>query len=63
MTNINKSSIYKDFKEDYYGGITEVYISYDEKFYYYGVNSLYLFVTCQDMLSLECTKVVYYINT
>lgn len=40
---INKSSIYKDIKRRYYGGITEVYKPYDENLFYYDVNSLYPF--------------------
>ena len=57
---INKSSIYKDIKGGYYGGITEVYKPYDENLFYFDVNSLYPFVAFQDMPGLECTKVEYF---
>ena len=57
---INKFSIYKDIKQAYYGGITEVYIPYGKKLYYYDVNSLYPYVALQDMPGVECSKVDYY---
>lgn len=57
---INKSSIYKDIKQSYYGGITEVYKPYGENLYLYDVNSLYPYVALQDMPGLECSKVNYY---
>jgi len=57
---INKTSIYKDIKEAYYGGITEVYKPYGENLYYYDVNSLYPYVSLQDMPGLICDKLYYY---
>lgn len=48
----NKSSLYKDVKEGYYGGITEVYEPCGYNLYYYDVNSLYPYVALQDMPGL-----------
>lgn len=56
---INKPNIYKDIKQAYYGGITEVYKPYGENLFYYDVNSLYPYVG-QDMPGLECSKILYY---
>lgn len=53
---INKSSIYNDIKQAYYGGITEVYKPYGENLYYYDVNSLYPYVCLQDMPGMYCSK-------
>lgn len=45
IPDVNKSSIYKDIKQAYYGGNTEVYRHCAFDLYYYDVNSLYPFVT------------------
>lgn len=58
IPNINKSSIYKDIKQAYYGGITEVYRPSGRYLFYYDVNSLYRFVALQDMPGLTCSKLV-----
>ena len=60
IPNINKGSIYKDIKQGYYGGITEVYKPSDNNLYYYDVNSLYPYVALQDMPALSCSKINYY---
>lgn len=60
IPNINKSSIYKDIKQGYYGAITEVYRPYGRNLFYYDVNSLYPYVALQDMPGLTCSKVLYY---
>ena len=57
---VNKASLYKDIKEAYYGGITEVYRPYGNNLYYYDVNSLYPFVAFQAMPGLDCTKLRFY---
>ena len=59
IPDISKSSIYKDIRQAYYGGITEVYRPYGRHLYYYYVNSLYPYVSLQDMPGLECNKVTY----
>lgn len=53
---VNKSSMYRDIKEAYYGAITEVYRPYGEKLYYYDVNYLYPYVALQDLPGSECYK-------
>lgn len=53
---VNKTSMYRDIKEAYYGAITEVYKPYGEKLYYYDVNSLYPYVALQDMPGINCSK-------
>lgn len=63
IPNINKSSIYRDIKEGYYGGITEVYKPTGYNLFYYDVNSWYTYVSLQDMPGLECSKVQFYTNT
>jgi hypothetical protein len=60
IPNINKSSIYRDIKQAYYGGITEVYRPYGKNLYYYDVNSLYPFVSFQAMPGLTCSKLTFY---
>lgn len=35
IPKINKPSIYRDIKEAYYGGITEVYEPYGKNLFYY----------------------------
>ena len=62
IPNINKPSIYKDIKEAYYGGITEVYRPHGNNLYYYDVNSLYPFAALQDMPGLTCSKLRFYLN-
>ena len=62
IPNINKTSVYKDIKQAYYGGITEVYRPYGRNLFYYDVNSLYPFVALQDMPGLTCSKLVFYTN-
>ena len=57
---INKPSIYKDIKQAYYGGITEVYKPFGENLFYYDVNSLYPFTALNDMPGLWCDKITYY---
>lgn len=53
---INKTSMYRDIKQGYYGAITEVYKPYGEKLYYYDVNSLYPYVALQDLPGTKCSK-------
>ncbi len=60
IPQINKASIYKDIKQAYYGGITEVYKPTGSNLYYYDVNSLYPYVALQDMPGLNCYKFEYY---
>lgn len=60
---INKLSIYKDIKQAYYGGITEVYKPWGGNLYYYDVNSLYPYVALQDMPGLTCSKLLFYVET
>lgn len=62
IPNINKASLYKDIKQAYYGGITEVYKPHGHNLYYYDVNSLYPSVALQDMPGLICSKLVFYVN-
>jgi hypothetical protein len=57
---ISKASIYRDIKQAYYGGITEVYKPYGKNLYYYDVNSLYPYVALQDMPGLECSKIQFF---
>lgn len=60
ILNINKPSLYKDVKQAYYGGITEVYKPKGTNLYYYDVNSLYSSVALNDMPGLTCSKQVFY---
>lgn len=60
IAEVKKSSMYKDLKLAYYGGITEVYKPYGEGLYYYDVNSLYPYLALQDMPGLDCSKILYY---
>ena len=53
---INKTSMYRDIKQGYYGAITKVYKPYGEKLYYYDVNSLYPYVALQDLPGIVCSK-------
>ena len=56
---IDKPSIYKDIKQAYYGGITEVYRPYGENLFYYDVNCLYPYASLNDMPGLDCEKINY----
>ena len=60
IPNINKASLYKDIRQAYYGGITEVYKPSGTNLYYYDVNSLYPYVALQDMPGLTCKKVFFF---
>ena len=60
IPSINRPSLYKDIKQAYYGGITEVYKPRGENLYYYDVNSLYPSVALNDMPGLICSKLVFY---
>ena len=60
IPDINKASLYRDIKQAYYGGITEVYKSYGTNLFYYDVNSLYLYVALKDMAGTSVTYVEYY---
>jgi len=54
---INDKVIYNDIRNSYFGGITEVYKPTNDKketFYYYDVNSLYPYVSFNDMPGLNC---------
>ena len=62
IPNINKPSIYRDIKQAYYGGITEVYKPFGQNLYYYYVNSLYPYVALNDMPNLTCNKILFYTN-
>ena len=60
IPTINKASIYKDIKQAYCGGITEVYKPLGRDLFYYDVNSLYPSVASQDMPGLTCSKIFFY---
>lgn len=57
---VNKTSMYKDIKEGYYGGKTEVYIPTGNNLYYYDVNSLYPYVALNDMPGLKCYELHFF---
>nr|QCS25166.1 hypothetical protein [Arthonia quintaria] len=57
---VNKDSVYRDIKQAYYGGITEVYKPTGSNLYYYDVNSLYPYASLNDMPGLECTKIQFF---
>lgn len=57
---IDKTSMYRDIRDRYFGGITEVYKPYGENLYYYDVNSLCPYVAFQDMPGLNCVKESFY---
>ena len=59
IPHINKRAIYRDIKLGYYGGNTEVYKPFGENLYYYDVNSLYPYMSYNDMVGLECHKQEY----
>jgi len=56
---VNDKKIYSDIKLGYYGGMTEVYKPYGEDLFYYDVNSLYPYVSLNDMVSLKYSKQEY----
>jgi hypothetical protein len=60
IPSITKASIYNDIRNAYYGGRTEVYIPHGHNLFYYDVNSLYPYVSLQDMPGLYCSKVKMY---
>lgn len=60
IPNIDKTSLYRDIKQGYYGGITEVYKPRGNNLFYYDVNSLYPYVSLQDMPGLTCSKINFY---
>ena len=60
IPNINKLSIYKDIRQAFYGGMTEVYRPYGEDLYYYDVNSLYPYSSLNDMPGLISEKITFY---
>lgn len=57
---INSHNIYNDIHNAYFGGITEVYITYGEDLKYYDVNSLYPYAAYKAMPELKCTKLTFY---
>jgi len=59
---ITKASMYNDIKQAYYGGITEVYKPCGYDLFYYDVNSLYPYVSLNDMPGIICSKLNYYTN-
>jgi hypothetical protein len=46
---------FKDIKQAYYDGITEVYKPYGKNLYYYKANSLYSFVSLNYIPGKDCT--------
>jgi hypothetical protein len=62
IPSINKASVYRDIRQGYYGGITEVYKPEGHNLFYYDVNSLYPFVALNPIPGLICSKVHYYTN-
>ena len=50
-----RSNMYKDIKEAYFGGITEVYKPYGENLFYYDVNSLYPYSALNSIPGNICT--------
>ena len=52
---LTKPDIYKDIKNAYFGGLSEVYRGYGENLYYYDVNSLYPYAALNDMVGVDCT--------
>ena len=63
IPNINKFSFYKDIKQAYFRGITEVYKPWGKDLYYYHVNTLYPYVALQDMPGLTCNGILFYTDT
>ena len=60
IPDVNKASIYKDLKNGYYGGISEVYKPFGVNLNYLDFNSLYPFVAHQALPVLKCEKITYY---
>lgn len=52
---IIKSYMFKDIKQAYYGGVTEVYKPYGKNLLYYDVNSLYPMVSLNPIPGNKCT--------
>lgn len=52
-----KSNMYKDIKQAYFGGVTEVYKPYGRNLYYYDVNSLYPFSSLNPMPGKTCNYI------
>lgn len=50
---INNKGIFDNIKSGYHGGLVEVYKPYGENLLYYDVNSLYPYVSLQDMPGLN----------
>ena len=50
-----RSNMYKDIKEAYFGGITEVYKPYGKDLFYYDVNSLYPYSALNSIPGNICT--------
>jgi hypothetical protein len=59
LPSIGQKSIYKDIKNAYYGGVTEVYKPYGENLFYYDVNSLYPYAALQTMPGILAHKLEY----
>lgn len=60
IPHINKKSMYGDIKQAYYGGITEVYIPVGDNLNQYDYNSMYPYVSSNDMPGLVCVKIHYF---
>ena len=54
---IIKSNMYKDIKQAYFGGVTEVYKPYGKNLYYYDVNSLYPFSSLCSIPGKTCNYI------
>ena len=50
-----RSNMYKDIKQAYFGGITEVYKPYGKDLFYYDVNSLYPYSALNSIPGNKCT--------
>jgi len=55
--------MYNDIKKAYYGGKTEIYKPYGKNLYYYDVNSLYPYVSLNDMPGVKCMYIEFYKDT
>lgn len=60
IPSISQASIYRDIKQAYYGGITEVYTPLGYNLFYYDVNSLYPYVSLLPMPDLIGLKITHY---
>lgn len=54
---IIRSNMYKDIKQAYFGGVTEVYRPYGENLYYYNVNSLYPYSSLNYIPGKSCNYI------